>query len=267
MAKKKEQIEEIAGCVLGGSAEYRLEIAKQVYAKGFRKVIRCKDCTDRNTEGCPLAYWNGDQLVSDTEDNSFCCFARPQGKCNEFTANGEIANVVSKSEFNKLEYTLMGVMHSVDKWLDGDELKQDEVNRAATMREKTLRIVEEKQEKIDIQNKEIERLRNILLRFTSEVQSWSNKYGIDTSTLSMIPVLECEKESIVTAVKEEAITETRAEVDTLKKERDALKQRLNAAEECINKVDDALCRGSGNDWAEECIENYHKQTKEKGEKQ
>jgi hypothetical protein len=33
-------------------------------------------------------------------------------------------------------------MHSVDKWLDGKELEQDEVNRAATMREKTLQIVE-----------------------------------------------------------------------------------------------------------------------------
>ena len=53
-----------------------------------------------------------------------------------------IADVVPKSEVEKLEYTLMGVMHSVDKWLDGKELEQDEVNRAATMREKTLRIIE-----------------------------------------------------------------------------------------------------------------------------
>lgn len=265
MSKKTEQIEAIADCVLGGSAEYRLEVAKQIYAKGFRKVIRCKDCSDRNTEGCPLAYWNGDHLVSDTEDNSFCCLAQPKGKFNGFITNGEVANVVPEGEFDKLEYTLMGVMHSVDKWLDGKELKQNEVDRAATMREKTLRIVERKQAEIDAQDKEIERLRNILLRFTSEIHTWSNKYGVDTSTFSMIPVLECEKESIVTAVKEEAIAETRAEVDALKKERDALKQQLNMAEECINGIDDALCRGSGNDWAEECIENYHKQTKEKGE--
>ncbi len=52
------------------------------------------------------------------------------------------ADVVPRSEVDKLEYTLLGVMHSVDKWLDGDELEQDEVNRAITMREKTLRIVE-----------------------------------------------------------------------------------------------------------------------------
>lgn len=45
-------------------------------------------------------------------------------------------------EKNNLEYTLEGVMHFVDKWLDGAELEKDEVNRAATMREKTLQIVE-----------------------------------------------------------------------------------------------------------------------------
>lgn len=50
-----------------------------------------------------------------------------------------------KKEKENLEYTLMAVMHSVDKWLDGDELKQDEANRAATMREKTLQIIEKEQ--------------------------------------------------------------------------------------------------------------------------
>lgn len=47
-----------------------------------------------------------------------------------------------QAENDDLLYKLTGVMHSVDKWLDGDELKQDEVNRAATMREKTLRLIE-----------------------------------------------------------------------------------------------------------------------------
>ena len=45
-----------------------------------------------------------------------------------------------------LYYKLVGVMHSVDKWLEGDELKQDEVNRAATMRGKTLQIIERLEE-------------------------------------------------------------------------------------------------------------------------
>ena len=53
-----------------------------------------------------------------------------------------VEDVVPREEVDKLEYTLLGVMHSVDKWLDGGELEQDEVNRAITMREKTLRIIE-----------------------------------------------------------------------------------------------------------------------------
>lgn len=45
-------------------------------------------------------------------------------------------------------YIILGVMHSVDKWLDGKELDQDEVNRAVTMREKVLRIIESRPEPI-----------------------------------------------------------------------------------------------------------------------
>ena len=46
------------------------------------------------------------------------------------------------------DYILAGVMHSVDKWLEGDELEQDEINRAATMRAKTLKIVEDLEKKL-----------------------------------------------------------------------------------------------------------------------
>lgn len=66
-----------------------------------------------------------------------------------------------KSENEDLFYKLEGVMHSVDKWLEGDELKQDEVNRAATMREKTLQITEKQQA-------EIERLENAITKKVCE---------------------------------------------------------------------------------------------------
>ena len=54
----------------------------------------------------------------------------------------EIANERDrlKAENDELFYKLSGVMLSVDKWLDGEELNQDEVNRACTMREKTFQI-------------------------------------------------------------------------------------------------------------------------------
>ena len=67
----------------------------------------------------------------------------------------EKADENQKAEIENLTYTLLGVMHSVDKWLDGTELEQDEVNRSATMREKTLRIVEEKQAEIERLQKEV----------------------------------------------------------------------------------------------------------------
>ncbi len=60
------------------------------------------------------------------------------------------------------QYILMGVMHSVDKWLDSKELEQDEVNRAVTMREKTLRIVEEKQAEIERLQDRYERIMDAL---------------------------------------------------------------------------------------------------------
>jgi hypothetical protein len=54
-----------------------------------------------------------------------------------------------KAENEDLFYKLSGVMLSVDKWLEGDELNQDEVQRAATMREKTLQITEQQQAEIE----------------------------------------------------------------------------------------------------------------------
>ena len=67
---------------------------------------------------------------------------REKAKVLQYLIGMPTADVVPREETDTLEYTLMGVMHSVDKWLDGDELNQDEVNRAITMREKTLRIIE-----------------------------------------------------------------------------------------------------------------------------
>lgn len=50
--------------------------------------------------------------------------------------------MTTEEAITNLEYTIAGIMHAVDKWLEGDELKQDAINRAATMREKVLKIVE-----------------------------------------------------------------------------------------------------------------------------
>lgn len=60
-----------------------INAATALYDADYRKVIHCKDCADRNTEGCQLAYWDGGELVSNTEDDGFCCFARAKGKTKD----------------------------------------------------------------------------------------------------------------------------------------------------------------------------------------
>ena len=63
-------------------------------------------------------------------------------KCIEKVNEQPTADVVPKSEVDKLELTLQGVMWSVDKWLDETDYDADPIKRAITMREKTLKIVE-----------------------------------------------------------------------------------------------------------------------------
>lgn len=90
-----------------------------------------------------------------------CCATFPrESKCDNCTAcvdgkcaikPSEILNLINrqKAKIDNLEYTLLGVMHFVDKWLDGDELEQDEVKRSEIMREKTLKIMEEQQVEVE----------------------------------------------------------------------------------------------------------------------
>lgn len=89
----------------------------------IKALGHCADEECTSCLGCPYALDDGCH-VSDMIKDAFSLIKRQE------------------AEIRRLEYTLLGVMHSVDKWLEGDELKQDEVNRAITMREKTLSIVE-----------------------------------------------------------------------------------------------------------------------------
>ena len=77
-----------------------------------------------------------------------------------------------KEQIDELSYTLVGVMLSVDKWLEGDELKQDEVNRAFTMREKILQIIENQQ----ADEKELWEERNRIYKSLKETNAELEKY-------------------------------------------------------------------------------------------
>ena len=47
------------------------------------------------------------------------------------------------------EFQIEGIMHSVDKFLEEDDLKEDPVKRAARMREKVLEYIEWLEDKVD----------------------------------------------------------------------------------------------------------------------
>ena len=71
-------------------------------------------------------------------------------RAKECEASRDMSRVVQEAAdmLAHQAYIILGIMHSVDKWLDGVELEQDEVNRAATMREKILGIIESRPDKI-----------------------------------------------------------------------------------------------------------------------
>lgn len=96
------------------------------------EIIKVLECcgVNRDCAGCPK------------EEEPYGCY---------FELCGGAFDLINrlKAENEDLFYKLQGVMLSVDKWLESDELKQDEVNRASTMREKTLQITEQQQAEIE----------------------------------------------------------------------------------------------------------------------
>ena len=103
------------------------EIITECDERDAERLKQVAELTEENAE--VKANW---QKLKDDYDN------------NDKEWREAYADSQSKWEksYEKLELTLEGVMHFVDKWLEGAELEKDEVNRAITMREKTLNIVE-----------------------------------------------------------------------------------------------------------------------------
>lgn len=163
----EKQIEEMANdinlhCVdlsdnYCGSTNCTSCLARALHKAGYRKQSEGENISQMHPsdeficEKCGLIIRDCCRYEIDEDDGDEICYEFPYRfcpRCGMKVKDGTeivytpVADVVPRSELENLKYTLLGVMHSVDKWLDGDELEQDEVNRAATMREKTLRIVE-----------------------------------------------------------------------------------------------------------------------------
>lgn len=104
-------------------------------------------------------YWcenccNFDKEHIQMDGQAKCKLTGTLAYCEESGKDCKCFNV--PAEKGDLEHVLMAVMHSVDKWLEGDELKHNEATRAAIMREKTLQIIEKEQAKVKKLQEELE---------------------------------------------------------------------------------------------------------------
>lgn len=61
----------------------------------------------------------------------------------------------------------------------------------------------------------IHRLHNILLQFTDIVHKWGNKNGIDTTEISLVPILEQEADNIITKAKQKVAKQIFEEIENI----------------------------------------------------
>ena len=123
-------------------------MGNKVTDEEIMKALECCVSDECTCNECPYEY--SKHIVKDEFE------IMPNGKtydtwsCDEWLKR-DLFDLINRlqAENTKLEYILLGVMHCVDKWLEGDELNQDEVNRAITMREKVLQIIEGKQLEVE----------------------------------------------------------------------------------------------------------------------
>ena len=76
-------------------------------------------------------------------------------------------NTRLKAERDSFEYELLAVMHSVDKWLEGKDLKDNPATRAVTAREVALRAIEKVAAERD---KAVEDITNIINNYQKYIK-------------------------------------------------------------------------------------------------
>ena len=95
--------------------------------------------------------------------------------------------------------------------IDADKLTQDLIDRSFYPAIVKSAIENAPTEDV-VPRSEVARLQNILLQFTDIVHKWGNKNGIDTTEISLVPILEQEANSIIKQAKKEAAREILKEV-------------------------------------------------------
>lgn len=112
----------------------------------------------------------------------------------------------------KYPYEIAGKTATAIKMIEGlpsaDVVPKSEVENIITLNSQLEAQVFE-------QRKEIGRLHGILLQFTDIVHKWGAKNNIDTSEISLVPILQEEADSIIKKANQEYASKIFAEIDEI----------------------------------------------------
>lgn len=211
---------------------------------------KCKKTDLKTVEKCELNREKIIKALQDCIDRPKCIDCPNLTLCSGHGVEYLLVQALSlikelTEEISKREYIIVGVMHSVDKWLDGAELEQDEVNRAATMREKTLHIVEKLTEEVESLKQCLEHehasfmetfgeLDDKCKRLTEENKAWqaqlvSQKEKADKAYYDLaceVENLRAENERLRTSYETVAKLWAKSKADTVRKYREGLHKEL-----------------------------------------
>ena len=143
-----------------------------------KEIIKGLACcyVQGDCEGCPYEDYTllSANCIKANGHNALELIKRLKADVNNYRTRvgnqrEELARLNKQND--ELTYKLWGVMHSVDKWLDGEELEQDEVNRACTMREKTLQITEQQQAEIEQWKEEANKYQKLWCEAEKDIQT------------------------------------------------------------------------------------------------
>ena len=121
---------------------------------------------------------------------------------------------------NLCEWETLGVKALIDRQPTADVVPKSEI-------EEWVARCRDWHEVGELKCREIERLRSILLQFTDIVHKWGVKNNIDTSEISLVPILQQEADSIIKKANQELASEIFAEIES--------KLILNKATHCGQK--------------------------------
>ena len=100
------------------------------------------------------------------------------------------------------------------RYIDAEALKIDLIDNRSFYPAIVANAIENAPTADVVPRSEVARLQGILLQFTDIVHKWGNKNSIDTTEISLVPILEQEADSIIAEAKQEVVREMLGEINS-----------------------------------------------------